>query len=100
MTAEQDIRNSPEFEAARQDAEARNLPRFEVQKPLEEIYGEDYQSKVSGVTRNGPKTPPGYPEQSTPTPTDFTDGDMVLRTKKDPNGNWVTNTMYPNPKSP
>jgi RHS repeat-associated protein len=97
VAAEQDIKNSPEFEAARQKAEAEGKDRFEVKKPLEEIYGDDYQSKVDGVTRNGPKTPPGTPNSQPPTQTDFTDGDMVLRMRKDANGNWVTTTMYPNP---
>ncbi|MGC4095114.1 MAG: RHS repeat-associated core domain-containing protein [Polyangiaceae bacterium] len=95
VSAEQDMRNSPEFEAARKQAEADGNRKFELRKPLEEVYGPDYESKVSGFTRNGPKTPPGTAPTTPPSPADFTGGDMVLRAVQKPDGTWVTKTMYP-----
>jgi len=99
VAGEEGVRNSPEFEAARKQAEATGDDFLEVQKPLEDLYGPEYPSKVTGVTRNGPKTPVGTQPAQPPSPTDFTDGNMVLRMRKNANGDWETITMYPDPKA-
>jgi hypothetical protein len=94
------MRNSPEFEANRQKAETDGEKRFDVSKPLEDIYGPDYQDNVSGVTRGGSaKHPTGNPPGTAPpTQTNFEDGTMTGVYKQNPDGTWRTHTMFPEPK--
>jgi hypothetical protein len=95
IKAEDHIRNSQEYNNEVAAANAKTPPdnRIEVKKPLEEIYGPDYKDRVSGKTRTGTKNNPTGVQDP-----DFTDGSMVGRYRRDPDGSWKLVTMYPEPK--
>ena len=57
---------------------------------LENISGQDYQSKVTGRTRVGAKANP-----PSSLPTDFTAGTMQAISKQNAQGGWEIETMYP-----
>jgi len=99
VQADDHLRNSPDFEANKAAAEAAQKPSFTVERPLDEIYGDNYQDNVSGVTRNGSnKFPTGNPPGSQPpTPTNFENGTMKGIYRQNPDGSWDTHTMYPEP---
>ena len=64
-----------------------------VEIPLRDVFGNNYQDHVRGVTRLGSKNnPTGH------IPTDFTDGTIKAIYKLDQNGNVKLHTLYPNPK--
>jgi hypothetical protein len=64
-----------------------------VEIPLRDVFGNNYQDHVRGVTRLGSKNnPTGH------IPTDFTDGTIKAIYKLDQHGNVKLHTLYPNPK--
>ena len=65
--------------------------RFKVEKPLDEVFGDDYQTQVSGVSRVGSsKNPTGS------TNTDFTKGGTVKGIYEiKPDDTIGTHTLYP-----
>lgn len=99
ITADRHLRESKEFAVAKQRAEAVGDDTFSVSRPLQEIYGENYRSHVTGVHRTGSSShPTGHPPgTSPPTPTDFENGSMRGVYKKQPNGSWGTHTQFPEP---
>ena len=99
VTADRHLRESKEFEVAKQRAEAVGDDAFSVSRPLQEIFGENYQSHVTGIHRTGPSShPTGYPPgTSPPTLIDFENGSMRGVYKKQPNGGWGTHTQFPEP---
>ena len=84
------MRNSDSF---KQQA-AQNEPRIEVEKPLEEIFGPNYKSEVSGRTRTTQ-----WPDTTTPSvPTNFEGGKMKAFYERDPaTGQYDLITMFPEP---
>jgi hypothetical protein len=72
-----------------------------AERPLQEVYGDDYQDKVSGVTRGGSNNhPTGNPPGSAPpATTNFEDGTMKTVYRQNDQGGWDTYTMYPEPNS-
>ncbi len=95
VDAERTVRESDAFRDARDRAIAEGRDRFQVETPLEDIYGPDYQDQVTGVTREGTRNNP-----TGSAPTDFTDGTMIGRYRIDEEtGDVQLNTMFPNPKN-
>lgn len=89
--AEDYARNSQYFSDA---VAAATTPRIEVKVPLSELYGNDFRDVVTGVSRYGGKNSPqghGYTRFSD-------DAYMAVRYKQDSTGNWVFNTMFPQPQ--
>jgi len=68
--------------------------RAQVEIPLKDIFGDNFTGNVFGITRQGPKTAPsGYTE------TVFgQDSTMIVRYKQNSKGDWIFNTMFPQPK--
>ncbi len=94
VKAEDHIKNSQEYNDALADAAANNRESFVVKDTkLEDVYGPNYRNRVSGRTRTGSANNP-----TGTTPTDFTDGTIKAVYKKDANGVWHLETMYPEPK--
>lgn len=90
LAAEAHMRNTSKF---KQDA-AQGKPDIKVDAPLEDIYGTDYTSHVSGRSITAP-----WPDTTAPTAlTDFTDGKMLAIYKRDTAGTYHLVTLYPNPK--
>jgi hypothetical protein len=90
VKAESHSRNSDVF----REKAANGEPSIKVETPLEEIYGPNYKTHVSGRTRTTP-----WPDTSTPTiPTDFTDGKMIAIYRQADNSSYNLVTMYPNPR--
>ncbi len=88
--AENFARNSQQFVDATSSS---RTGRAQLEIPLSNIYGVDFREFVSGVTRYGPKnSPTGFGN------TVFSDNaHMVVRYKQDKTGNWLFNTMFPQP---
>jgi RHS repeat-associated protein len=93
------LRASDDFEDQRKANEQTGGDEIVVEKPLEDIYGPDYQDNVSGTTRNGSNNhPTGNPAGSAPpSDTNFENGTMKGIYRKNPDGTYRTHTMYPNP---
>lgn len=88
--AEDAARNSQMFTDA---VGAATVPRIEVRIPLKELYGDDFREFVTGISRFGTKKNPegyGYTRFSD-------DAYMAVRYQQDSSGNWVFNTMFPQP---
>jgi RHS repeat-associated protein len=68
--------------------------RAQVEVPLKEIFGDNFNEHVFGITRQGTKAAPtGFTE------TVFgPDSTMIARYKQDSAGDWIFNTMFPQPK--
>jgi hypothetical protein len=99
VQADEHLRSSPDFEANKKAANLTGDDRFVVERPLKEIYGADYRSSVSGITRHGTNSyPTGNPPGSAPpSATNFEDGTMKAIYQKNASGSWHTYTMYPEP---
>jgi hypothetical protein len=95
VKGEEHVRESQTFKDKVADADANGKDRVVVDdSKLEDIYGHDYQDKVSGKTRTGTKNNP-----TGTVDTDFTDGHMVAVYDKNPaTGQWELTTMYPDPR--
>ena len=92
VTAEEAIRKSDNFNKGLKEANKSGDTALTIKHiRLEDIFGKDYKKFVSGVTRDGTK-PLGYRE------TDFTDGSIRAVYKKDMNGHWNLQTIFPEPK--
>ena len=90
IAAQEHMRNSSDFKKQA----AQGVSDIKVEAPLENIYGTDYKSHVSGRSRTAP-----WPDTTSPTqPTDFTDGKMAAIYRRDAAGNYNLVTMYPNPQ--
>lgn len=89
VRAEEHLRNSKEF----RNKVAEGKPDIKIETSLEEIYGVDYKSHVSGRSRTAP-----WPDITSPTvPTDFSNGKMKAIYIRDVNGDYKLTTMYPEP---
>lgn len=88
--AENYARNSQQFVDV---TTASTTGRAQLEIPLRDIYGANFQEYVYGVTRYGPKNSPfGFGN------TAFSDNAyMVVRYKQSSTGNWLFNTMFPQP---
>jgi len=88
--AEQYARGSQHFAT---ETAASVTGRAQVKIPLRDVFGDDFRDHVSGITRYGPKaTPAGYGS------TAFSDDAyLVARYKQNVNGDWLFNTMFPEP---
>ena len=60
---------------------------------LEDVYGVKYKDAVFGKTRLGSKS-----HSIGSVETDFTDGALTAKFKKNSSGNWNLDTMFPEPK--
>jgi hypothetical protein len=89
--AENYARNSQQFIDATTSS---TTGRAQVEIPLKDIFVDDFSGDVFGITREGPKNAPtGYTE------TIFDQGSsMIVRYKQNSTGDWVFNTMFPQPK--
>jgi len=89
--AENYARNSQQFVDATVSS---TTGRAELKIPLKEVYGDDFREFVYGVTRYGSKTAPTGSGN-----TIFTDNaHMVIRYKQSSSGDWLFNTMFPQPE--
>jgi len=89
--AENFARNSQEFI----DATTSSITgRAQVEIPLKDIFGSNFSGNVFGITRQGSKiAPTGYTE------TVFgPNSSMIVRYKQNTAGEWIFNTMFPQPK--
>ncbi len=85
------IKNSRQFE----DAVKLGTPEIKIEGlKLEDIFGAEYRKEVFGKTRIGTKNNPIGTRE-----TDFTDGTVKAIFKKDAEGKWKLETMFPEPKN-
>ena len=95
VKADETIRQTESFKKALKSATDTNDDVMAVDDTkLEDIFGKDYKTQVTGKTREGSKK---HPTGNT-TDTDFTDGTVKAVYKKDAGGNWNIETMYPETK--
>ena len=94
VKAEEYAHNTTEYKNAIAQAEAAGDNYITVKNTkLQDVFGANYKDQVFGKTRIGSRNnPTGSVE------TDFTDGTLTAKFKKDGSGNWNLDTMFPEPK--
>jgi hypothetical protein len=103
VLADDRMRASEQFEQQRALAELEeDRMSFSVRVPLEEILGSGYQDRVTGRsldTGNGLSTSAAR-QAGSHTETDFEGGYMIGRYRLSDEGDWITDTTYPDPRRP
>jgi hypothetical protein len=95
VKADEKIRTTESYKKELERAAKENDDFIKVDDTkLEDIYGKDYKTQVTGKSRIGSKNKPTGSED-----TNFTDGTVRAVYKKDDKGNWNLETMFPEPKS-
>lgn len=94
VNGEDYARSSQQYKDAIAQAEAVGDNYITVKDiKLKDVYGTNYKDALFGKTRVGSKNNPLGTVK-----TDFTDGTITVKFKKDSSGNWNLDTMFPEPK--
>ena len=100
LDADDHLRGHTDFDKAKSEALDAGKTRFDLERPLEEVFGPDYNSSVTGVSRGGSrKHSTGNPLGSKPSgPTDFENGTVFGVYEIAPDGSVKTQTLFPDPQ--